>query len=118
MTVVAFSLARFTPADLSEFNEIARPRMDRGLWAGVSRQTSADGDQLLVTFPHLDRPVFRFERDRRGTYTLWFHDRQGWHSIGTGSILDRVPVDLAHEAGARCPGGAGARGVLSRSDIS
>ena len=59
--------------------------MDRGLWAGVTRQTSADGDQLLVTFPHLDRPVFRFERDRRGTYTLWFHDRQGWHSIGTGS---------------------------------
>ena len=25
MTVVAFSLARFTPADLSEFYEIARP---------------------------------------------------------------------------------------------
>jgi hypothetical protein len=85
MTVVAFSLARFTPADLSEFNEIARPRIDRGLWAAVTRQTSADGDQLLVTFPHLDRPVFRFERDRRGTYTLWFHDRQGWHGIGTGS---------------------------------
>ena len=85
MTIVAFSLARFSPADLSEFNEIARPRMDRGLWAGVSRQTSPDGDQLLVTFPHLDRPVFRFERDRRGTYTLWFHDRQGWHSIGSGS---------------------------------
>src|SRR3954470_22748712 len=85
MTVVAFSLARFTPADLSEFNEIARPRMDRGLWAGVSRQTGPDGDRLLVTFPHMDRPVFRFERDRRGTYTLWFHDRQGWHSIGTGT---------------------------------
>ncbi|KJB94884.1 hypothetical protein GGE65_004995 [Skermanella aerolata] len=85
MTVVAFSLARFTPADLSEFYEIARPRMERGLWAGVARQTSAEGDQLLVTFPHLDRPVFRFERDRRGTYTLWFHDRQGWHSIGSGS---------------------------------
>jgi hypothetical protein len=108
MTVVAFSLARFSPADLSEFNEIARPRMDRGLWAGVSRQTSPDGDQLLVTFPHLDRPVFRFERDRRGTYTLWFHDRQGWHSIGTGtsateclSIWRTRPARVAPAAQAR-----------------
>ena len=108
MTIVAFSLARFSPADLSEFNEIARPRMDRGLWAGVSRQTSPDGDQLLVTFPHLDRPVFRFERDRRGTYTLWFHDRQGWHSIGTGtsateclSIWRTRPARVAPAAQAR-----------------
>ncbi|WP_158047245.1 hypothetical protein [Skermanella pratensis] len=109
MTVVAFSLARFTPADLAEFYEIARPRMERGLWAGVSRQTSPDGDLLLVTFPHLDRPVFRFERDRRGTYTLWFHDRQGWHSIGSGSTSTeclsiwrtrpaRVPAPALREA--------------------
>jgi hypothetical protein len=108
MTVVAFSLARFSPADLSEFNEIARPRMDRGLWAGVSRQTSPDGDQLLVTFPHLDRPVFRFERDRRGTYTLWFHDRQGWHSIGTGTSATEC-LSIWRTRPARVPAAAQAR---------
>ena len=85
MTIVAFSLARFTPADLAEFAAIAKPRIERGLWAGFVRQTDRDCDHLLVTFPSLDRPVFRFERDRRGTYTLWFNDRQGWHNIGTGS---------------------------------
>lgn len=84
MTVVAFSRARFTPHDIAAFNAVADPRLERGLWDKVTRQTSADIDRLVVTFPHLDRPVFRFERDRRGTYTLWFHDLQGWHSIGTG----------------------------------
>ncbi|WP_207480198.1 hypothetical protein [Arenibaculum pallidiluteum] len=85
MTVVAFSLARFTPADIREFHTIADPRLQRGLWAGVSRQSGSDFDRLLVSFPNIDRPVFSFERDKRGRYTLWFNDRQGWHSIGTGN---------------------------------
>jgi hypothetical protein len=51
MTVVAFSLARFTPADLAEFAAIAKPRIERGLWAGFVRQTDRDCDHLLVTYP-------------------------------------------------------------------
>lgn len=85
MTVVAFSLARFTPADMREFYAIADPRLARGLWASVTRQTAPDFDRLLVAFPNIDRPVFSFERDKRGRYTLWFNDRQGWHSIGSGN---------------------------------
>ena len=33
---------------------------------------------------HLDRPVFSFERDKRGLYRLFFNDRRGWYCIGTG----------------------------------
>src|SRR5690349_18596109 len=86
MTVVAFSPVRFTPADLAEFEEIARPRIDRGLWAGVVRHTTADADRLVVVFPQVARPIFLFERDQHGTYSLRFRYRdQGWRPIHTGS---------------------------------
>jgi hypothetical protein len=84
MTVVAYSRARFTEADLSIIDAIAQPRIARGLWAGVSRQTSPDCDRVLVYLPRSELPTFRFERARRGTYTLWFQDRCGSHVIGSG----------------------------------
>lgn len=88
MTAIPFSRARFTPHDIAAFNAVAVPRLERGLWGTVTRQTDASGDRLVVKFPHLDRPVFHFERNRRGSYTLWFHDIQGWHSIATGDSAD------------------------------
>lgn len=88
MTVVPFSVARFTPFDLAEWNTVAVPKLERGLWESVTRQTGADFDQLIVSFPNLDRPVFRFERDRRGTYRLFFNDRRGWYCIGTGATAE------------------------------
>ncbi|ACI99632.1 hypothetical protein [Rhodospirillum centenum] len=84
MTVVPFSLARFTPADLAEWNSVALPKLDRGLWESVTRSSGPDFDRLVVHFPNLDRPVFRFERDRRGGYRLLFNDRRGWYEIGSG----------------------------------
>ncbi|MEE3626622.1 hypothetical protein UCD39_22045 [Nitrospirillum sp. BR 11752] len=108
MTVVPFSSARFTPFDLTEWNSVAQPKLERGLWETVSRHTAPDHDQLIVRFPNLDRPVFRFERDRRGTYRLFFNDRRGWYCIGTGETAEeclsvwrgRVPRATA-EAGAQ-----------------
>lgn len=85
MTVVAFSLARFTPVDLREFYDIADPRLARGLWESVSRQTGPDFDRLQVRLPNIPRAVFSFERDRRGRYTLLFNDSHGWHGIGSGN---------------------------------
>lgn len=84
MAVVPFSVARFTPDDVTAFNEIAQPKLSRGLWAGVFRQSGRDFDRLSVTFPGVEEPVFSFERDRQGTYHLWYHDRAGSHSIGFG----------------------------------
>jgi hypothetical protein len=87
MTVVAFSPARFTSDDLVLFDAVAYPRIARGLWAGVSRNTCHDGDQILVTFPHHPLPVFRFELDRSGTYTLYFRSASSseWSVIATGT---------------------------------
>lgn len=82
--IVPFSVARFCPADLAEWNGVAGPKLQRGLWESVERETGADYDRLVVHFPNLDRPVFRFERDRRGRYRLLFNDRRGWYEIGTG----------------------------------
>jgi hypothetical protein len=82
MTVVGFA-PRFTPDDLSAFDAIAWRHISAGLWSHITRQ-SHDTDRILIFFPRLDRPVFRLERDRSGTYTLWFQDRDGWHSISTG----------------------------------
>lgn len=84
MTVISFSRARLTPQDVAAFNAVAKPRMEVGLWGSVTRQTETSSDRLVVRFPHLDRPVFHFERNRTGRYTLWFQDRQGWHSVGSG----------------------------------
>lgn len=84
MTVVAFTVARFTPADLAEWNSVALPKLDRGLWESVLRRSDRERDELLVQFPNLERPVFRFERDRRGVYRLLFNDRKGWYEIGRG----------------------------------
>ncbi|MFM2043652.1 MAG: hypothetical protein RLY86_2228 [Pseudomonadota bacterium] len=85
MTVIAFCPARFTPADLDEWNAIALPKLERGLWGTVSRASRRDHDELVVRFPNLDRPVFRFERDQRGIYRLLFNDRKGWYEIGRGT---------------------------------
>jgi hypothetical protein len=84
MTVIAFSLARFTPADLREFYEIANPRMARGLWASVARHTGPESDRMQIRLPNLDRPIFSFERDRQGRYTLLYNDSAGWQCIGSG----------------------------------
>jgi len=85
MTVIAFSAARFSPADLAEWDSVAQPKLSRGLWAAVTRSSGRDFDRLVVTFPNLDRAVFRFERDRLGTYRLLFNDRKGWYEIGVGA---------------------------------
>jgi len=84
MTVLAFSRARFTPADIAEWTSVAQPKLDRGLWESVVRSTGPDFDRMVVHFPNLDRPVFRFERDARGRYKLLFNDRRGWYEIGSG----------------------------------
>lgn len=86
--IVPFSVARFRPADLAEWNSVALPKLDRGLWESVIRQSGPDFDRLVVHFPNLDRPVFRFERDRRGTYRLLFNDRRGWYEIGCGETAE------------------------------
>ncbi|HYC05204.1 MAG TPA: hypothetical protein VED40_18065 [Azospirillaceae bacterium] len=114
MTVVAFSVARFTPFDLTEWNAIAMPKLERGLWESVSRQSGPDFDRLTVHFPNLERPVFRFERDRRGNYRLFFNDRRGWYCIGTGESADeclavwrgRLPRKPASEIAATMTAGA------------
>ncbi|HYD32194.1 MAG TPA: hypothetical protein VEB64_15235 [Azospirillaceae bacterium] len=85
MTVIAFSVARFTPADLAEFNAIAEIKLNQGQWAQVTRESGRDFDRLIICLPGLDRPVFRFERDRHGRYRLHFNDRAGWYVIGSGT---------------------------------
>lgn len=86
--ILPFSVARFCPADLAEWNSVARPKLERGLWESVTRQSGRDFDRLIVHFPNLQRPVFRFERDRRGTYRLLFNDRRGWYEIGSGDTAE------------------------------
>ena len=85
MTVLAFSLARFTPSDLAEFNAIAEPNIGRGLWDRINRSTGRDFDRIQVKLPIIDRVVFSFERDRNGHYQLYFHDNDGRHCIGNAS---------------------------------
>ena len=84
MTVVAFSVARFTPSDLTEFETVAEPKLRLGHWAGIIRESGRDYDRLLVMLPGVERPVFRFERDGKGRYSLSFNDRAGWYGIGNG----------------------------------
>ena len=84
MTVVSFT-PRFTPDDLAEFDAIAWRRITNGIWSHVSRHTCPDSDQILVFFPRLDRPAFRFERDSTGTYRLWFYGGGGPQIVATGT---------------------------------
>jgi hypothetical protein len=77
----------FTADDLSAFDQVAWPRITRGLWSHIARNTCGQGDQILVYFPHVQLPVFRFERSRCGTYTLWFRSASSanWELIATGT---------------------------------
>ena len=84
MTVLTFSRAQLSPADLAAFDAIATPNLERGLWSGIRRRTGRDYDRLLVTVPQIDQVLFSFERDREGTYRLFFHDWSDQHCIGTG----------------------------------
>jgi hypothetical protein len=89
MTVLTFSRAQLSPADLAVFDAIATPNLERGLWSGIRRRTGRDYDRLLVTVPQIDQVLFSFERDREGTYRLFVHDRGDQHCIGT----ERSAVD-------------------------
>ncbi|CBS87802.1 hypothetical protein [Azospirillum lipoferum] len=82
--VIQFCRARFTPEDLEDFSAVAEPKLSHGHWAGVLRESGRDHDRLLVLLPEVDRPVFRFERDAKGRYSLSFNDRSGWYGIGAG----------------------------------
>jgi hypothetical protein len=84
MTVLTFSQAQLSPADLATFDAIATPNLKRGLWSGIQRRTGRDYDRFLVTVPQNDQVLFSFERDREGTYRLFVHDRGDQHCIGTG----------------------------------
>jgi len=82
--VIQFCRARFTPDDMDAFAAVAEPKIRDGHWVGVLRESGRDHDRLLVLLPEVDRPVFRFERDAKGRYSLSFHDRSGWYGIGAG----------------------------------
>ena len=82
MSVIPFSRARFTPADVAVFIEIALPRLADGRWALISRNSGAWGDRFAVTLPGQTIPTFTLERDRRGVYALYFHDREEAVLIG------------------------------------
>ncbi|CAO3415454.1 hypothetical protein [Azospirillum endophyticum] len=82
--VIQFCRARFTPDDLDAFAAVAEPKIRDGHWVGVLRESGRTHDRLLVLLPEVDRPVFRFERDAKGRYSLSFHDRSGWYGIGAG----------------------------------
>lgn len=82
--VVQFCRARFTPEDLDAFAAVAGPKLGNGHWVGVLRESGRHHDRLLVLLPEVDHPVFRFERDAKGRYSLSFHDRSGWYGIGGG----------------------------------
>ena len=86
MTVLTFSRAQLSPADLAAFDAIATPNLERGLWSGIRRRTGRDYDRLLVTVPQIDQVLFSFERDREGTYRLFVHDG----AISTASGSDAV----------------------------
>ena len=83
MSVVPFSRARFSPADVAVFHEVALPRLADGRWAAIARSSGDWGDRLAVILPGQSVPTFTFARDRRGAYTLHFHDREGTVLIGT-----------------------------------
>lgn len=103
MTIVAFTAARFTPTDLAEFHRVADPKLRLGHWATVTRESGRDFDRLEVRLPGVDRPVFRFERDRQGRYNLAFNDRAGWYGIGSGSTAGECLAIWRPRAGRGAP---------------
>jgi hypothetical protein len=87
MSVVPFSSARFTPADLAEFNRVSLPRCARGLWSAISRQTMRDRDRLAVYTAGAKNPLFTVERDGSGSYSLFYHNGGEPHRIGFGETV-------------------------------
>jgi len=75
MSVVPFSRARFSPADVAAFHAVALPRLADGRWAAIARSSGTWGDRFAVMLPGRPLPAFTLERDRRGAYALYFHDR-------------------------------------------
>lgn len=86
--VIPFPVTRFTPGDVACWSRLAEDKVRRGLWQPHRRVSSRDNDSFLVSFPDAERPVFKFERDRSGTYRLSFNDRRGWHPIGVGTTAE------------------------------
>ena len=82
MSVVPFSRARFSPADVAAFHGIALPRLADGRWAAIARSSGDWGDRLAVILPGQSVPTFTLERDRRGACALYFHDRKETVLIG------------------------------------
>ncbi|WP_448203778.1 hypothetical protein [Azospirillum sp. sgz302134] len=92
MTVVPFSRARFSPADLATFNAIALPRLVDGRWTSIARCSGVWGDRIAVMIADQPSPIFTFEREKGGGYALYFHDRGGAVLIGSG---DSAPACLS-----------------------
>lgn len=82
--VINFPRHRFTPDDVAAFNEIALPKLQRGLWGRLERYTSENKDQILVFFAGVRDAVFMFERDDQGYYKLLYVDQAGHHITGHG----------------------------------
>jgi len=85
MNVVPFSRARFSPTDISHFNEVALPRLADGRWTAIARSSGPWGDRIDITVAERSTATFTFERDKDGGYSLYFHDRSGAVRIGGGS---------------------------------
>lgn len=85
MTILAFSVARFTPADIATFLEIAAPRLQTGRWAAFHRQSGPRDDRIVIELPGKAEPTFSFKRDYQGCYGLYYHDHDGAHCIGFGA---------------------------------
>ena len=107
MSVVPFSRARFTPADVAAFTEIALPRLADGRWTSISRCSGAWGDRLAVMLPGRSAPAFTLERGHSGAYALYFHDRSQDVLIGRGDsaaeclrVWTRAPRGRTRSCGA------------------
>ncbi|WP_207478235.1 hypothetical protein [Arenibaculum pallidiluteum] len=87
MSVIPFSKARFTPADLIEFFRAALPRCARGEWARIARSTGRNRDSIEIFGSEGTRPILTFERGADGAYRLFRHGAEG-------------PVCIASDAGA------------------
>ena len=102
MSVIAFSAARFTPADLALFESIADEKLRLGRWASVRRESGRRFDRLEILLPDAPAPVFRFGRGHDGWYRLEFNDRSGWYPLGSGrSAEDCLAIWLPRRRGGR-----------------
>lgn len=71
MTVIPFSLRRFTKADVGAFVDLCYQLTGRGLAGGWARQTADDGgDTLTILNPADNNPKYSFGRDEDGVYLL------------------------------------------------